>query len=552
MIGVDGLKRYTHAWIATRAIDRLGSIGKQFLEKEEAKAVKKEIKAAKAGTVSEEQSFLDDAEEIRKKAWEKYGSILFYWDILKSKIELVVEGAWLPDNVIGDMNPGHIWKYRPPMVKGEEWKYDRSGIPYTGVVVKDGDGKKFYRVDHAETLSLCYQEAEYAYAWNKAWDKVSGRLADRVVAVQQMMRDLILYQRDEMHRITATLMAKFDDDLFSKVDDVKAFLSNRDEVNAYYDEKVNEEYVNRKKIIDIRNKRNRKEYKFRFTRCLMTYGDLIKKHLYEFNSDQVLKGKQVYFPMFFSDDQIALTFFTLSHYVADAHMPLHCDAREFSDDDCDDIHGLIEKEWEDWVIKSSVSDKFSKSLSESTRTKKFIEHVFKKKPPLWRNYVYPDESALKLLDDKLGEDIWESRKGRIYDGDYWNEIVGVTYASYCLASRLLEFSDKVRAVPKTRKDQYNDNFDGNVLEIDKENWMNAVKYDCAEERFGKTRSSTQRELIKMRKKVFDLVEGDKDHEAAFKYLSLLVLIDAIECVAKMWAETILDHLKYAYGRPRKA
>lgn len=50
-----------------------------------------------------------------------------------------------------------------------------------------------------------------------------------------------------------------------------------------------------------------------------------------------------------TNNHIATLFFMLSHYIADAHMPLHCDARAFSDKD--DIHGHIEQEWDDMIRK---------------------------------------------------------------------------------------------------------------------------------------------------------------------------------------------------------
>jgi hypothetical protein len=45
-----------------------------------------------------------------------------------------------------------------------------------------------------------------------------------------------------------------------------------------------------------------------------------------------------------TDNHIAQLLFMLSHYVADAHMPLHCDSRRFSS--AADIHGHIEGGWE--------------------------------------------------------------------------------------------------------------------------------------------------------------------------------------------------------------
>ena len=48
-----------------------------------------------------------------------------------------------------------------------------------------------------------------------------------------------------------------------------------------------------------------------------------------------------------TNNQIALLLFMLSHYVAGAHMPLHCDARRFSEGE--NLHGHIEGEWDDII-----------------------------------------------------------------------------------------------------------------------------------------------------------------------------------------------------------
>ncbi len=60
-------------------------------------------------------------------------------------------------------------------------------------------------------------------------------------------------------------------------------------------------------------------------------------------------------PIATTGNHIAMRFFILSHYIADCHMPLHCDARPFSDEK--GIHGAIEKKWEDQVNKSYKIDK---------------------------------------------------------------------------------------------------------------------------------------------------------------------------------------------------
>jgi hypothetical protein len=48
-----------------------------------------------------------------------------------------------------------------------------------------------------------------------------------------------------------------------------------------------------------------------------------------------------------TDNQVALLLFMLSHYIADAHIPFHCDSRRFSEGD--DLHCEMEEEWDDMV-----------------------------------------------------------------------------------------------------------------------------------------------------------------------------------------------------------
>ncbi len=59
-------------------------------------------------------------------------------------------------------------------------------------------------------------------------------------------------------------------------------------------------------------------------------------------------------PIATTNNHIALRFFILSHYIADCHMPFHCDDRPFSDEK--GMHGTIEKKWEDQIKKSYKID----------------------------------------------------------------------------------------------------------------------------------------------------------------------------------------------------
>ena len=52
-------------------------------------------------------------------------------------------------------------------------------------------------------------------------------------------------------------------------------------------------------------------------------------------------------PVVPTNNHIAMRFFILSHYIADGHMPLHCDARSFHANN--EVHAFIEEEWDNQV-----------------------------------------------------------------------------------------------------------------------------------------------------------------------------------------------------------
>lgn len=56
-----------------------------------------------------------------------------------------------------------------------------------------------------------------------------------------------------------------------------------------------------------------------------------------------------------TNNHIAILFFMLSHYVADAHMPLHCDVRQFSEGT--KLHAKIEDYWDKKVKECYEIDK---------------------------------------------------------------------------------------------------------------------------------------------------------------------------------------------------
>ncbi|NQU52709.1 MAG: hypothetical protein HQ522_09245 [Bacteroidetes bacterium] len=95
-------------------------------------------------------------------------------------------------------------------------------------------------------------------------------------------------------------------------------------------------------------------------------------------------------PIVPTDNHVATLFFMLSHYVADAHMPFHCDARPFSEGK--NLHAKIEKEWDDRIracyeidfdnerffyskdgypLRTNVNDNVIDLIEAETKTRKF-------------------------------------------------------------------------------------------------------------------------------------------------------------------------------------
>ena len=126
-------------------------------------------------------------------------------------------------------------------------------------------------------------------------------------------------------------------------------------------------------------------------------------------------------PIVPSNNHIAMRFFILSHYIADCHMPLHCDGRSFANDN--DVHAFIEEEWDKQVQSSYYIDEdnerffydpegYPRPKQEQTELIKYVE---------------------KELEDR--EFIWK------WGGDgctnTWSYMSGISQYSYLMAYRLI-------------------------------------------------------------------------------------------------------------------
>lgn len=110
----------------------------------------------------------------------------------------------------------------------------------------------------------------------------------------------------------------------------------------------------------------------------------------------------------FSDNQITLYFLMLSHYLSDAHVPPHCDARDFYGPST--IHPDMEKYWDKEITKFYEFDK----------KRKVFDYDLGGAPELIKNEKKEEqfkESFLYKVIEELGNRKWrlERAKGKLAD-----------------------------------------------------------------------------------------------------------------------------------------
>lgn len=131
----------------------------------------------------------------------------------------------------------------------------------------------------------------------------------------------------------------------------------------------------------------------------------------------------------FSARQIALEFFLISHYICDAHMPLHCDLRDLDARSRSlkrkvrrlppKLHPWIEKYWE-------RNFPAREDLILTKYTKETLDEIVVNK--------MPKDSLIDI--DKNGSDYQLSNKVETkLKGDEWNEMVYTTRVSYAVARK---------------------------------------------------------------------------------------------------------------------
>lgn len=186
-----------------------------------------------------------------------------------------------------------------------------------------------------------------------------------------------------------------------------------------------------------------------------------------------------------SGNEIAFVFFMLSHYIADCHMPLHCDARSFNDSS--DVHAWIEEQWDKQVWDSYKIDDANERFF-------YDEEGY----PALNDEV--SELISKVEEDAVSREFyWAWRDGakEAYScGNTWDYMSGISQYSYVMSHKL-------------------------------------IPDDLAE----------KPEDIKV--KVFKSSSAYKEH---FDEYSFMILSDAVESIAKVWLHAWCRYRDWWRGR----
>jgi hypothetical protein len=184
----------------------------------------------------------------------------------------------------------------------------------------------------------------------------------------------------------------------------------------------------------------------------------------------------------FSARQISLTFFIASHYVADAHMPLHCDLRDKSKKRLDTgnrerrlpegLHPGIEKVWE----KSMPPKKY---LTLHGYTQDSINNVIEKLPK--KSLIALDTNP----DYALNTILYKSMPNE------WDEMKNICRTSFAVSREL---------IPKSFEE---------------------IKSDVGPNRCSKNKVFNEAEVLKV-------IDGD------FEDVTNRIFHDAVESVARLW------------------
>ncbi|MBN2591240.1 MAG: hypothetical protein JXA96_15355 [Sedimentisphaerales bacterium] len=122
-----------------------------------------------------------------------------------------------------------------------------------------------------------------------------------------------------------------------------------------------------------------------------------------------------------NNNHIATILFMLSHYIADAHVPFHCDSRQFSEGK--NIHGKLEGVWDDEIKKYFLLDKANERFLYNPQGYSLLN---KEKESQYKN------SFLKKVEDNLRKRKFSATFG-MGNNNVWDFMSAICQHSYLLS-----------------------------------------------------------------------------------------------------------------------
>ena len=122
-----------------------------------------------------------------------------------------------------------------------------------------------------------------------------------------------------------------------------------------------------------------------------------------------------------NNNHIATILFMLSHYIADAHVPFHCDSRRFSEEK--NIHGKLEGVWDDEIKKYFLLDKANERFLYNPQGYPLLD---KEKESQYKN------SFLKKVEDNLRKRKFSASFGTD-NNNVWDFMSAICQHSYLLS-----------------------------------------------------------------------------------------------------------------------
>lgn len=132
----------------------------------------------------------------------------------------------------------------------------------------------------------------------------------------------------------------------------------------------------------------------------------------------------------------ALRFFMLSHYIADAHVPFHCDSRKFSERA--NIHAKMEKKW-DVIIKSYYEI--------DTKHRRFLYDPYGFPLRKKNKEAKYERCYLKRIEDELSKRAFQIGYGTKRDNT-WEFMSAICQYSYLLSYEFIPGRYNHENVPK--------------------------------------------------------------------------------------------------------